>query len=125
MGGKVKKINICPKAKDNLQTDSDYHCRYFCTERKKCTGAAMLPVRRDRGKSVTLVMPPACSRRSQSRWGLRCLQPASRSSADRFSISLLSIHPQTDYSRIARAHAPTLSASVSSRLFPPSLPGKL
>ncbi len=71
----------------------------------------MLPVRRDRGKversggkTVMLAMPPACPRRSQSRRGLRCLVPASRSS-DQPSISPLSIHPQADYSVITHTHS--------------------
>lgn len=91
---------------------------------KKCTGSAVLPVRRDRGKvegccgkTVTLAMPPARPRRSQSRWGLRCLVPASRSS-DRLSISPLSIHPQADYSVITRSHPP----SQLTRLLAHSLP---
>ncbi len=92
-------------------TDNHYHSKYLCKERKKCTGAAVLPVRRDRGKversggkTVMLAMPPACPRRSQSRRGLRCLVPASRSS-DQPSISPLSIHPQADYSVITHTHS--------------------
>lgn len=89
----------------------------------------MLPVRRDCGKverscgkTVTLAMPPACPCRSQSRRGLRCLPPASRSS-DRLSISPLSIHPQADYSVIAHTHAfpPSLPANAATRLLPPLL----
>ncbi len=123
-GGTLKAIKT---KRSSPCTDNHYHSKYLCKERKKCTGAAVLPVRRNRGKversggkTVMLAMPPACPRRSQSRRGLRCLVPASRSS-DQPSISTLSIHPQADYSVITHTLWLSLPANASTRSLPASL----